>query len=93
MKKLFALLLTALLSVSAVSVSASDIGESKGDVPKIEAGIIQIDGQCNDGTFKVLAEAGVESFIVGTSGLFSRDPDLATAWDKMIAKFNEAVNG
>lgn len=54
--------------------------------------IIQIDGQCNDGTFKVLAEAGVESFIVGTSGLFSRDPDLAAAWDKMIAKFNEAVN-
>lgn len=53
--------------------------------------LIEVDGACNETTFKDLAEAGAEVFIVGTSGLFSLDRDLAKAWDKMVAQFNQAV--
>ncbi len=55
--------------------------------------IIEIDGSCNARTFKILAEAGIESFIVGTSGLFGNDPDLITAYNLMMERFNQAVNG
>ena len=55
--------------------------------------IIEVDGSCNAGTFKELAEAGTECFIVGTSGLFNLDEDLTVAWDKMIENFNACVNG
>ncbi len=48
---------------------------------------IEADGSCNEKTFKELYEAGTEVFIVGTSGLFSKDRDLARAWDKMCADF------
>ena len=54
--------------------------------------IIEIDGSCNKRTFATLAEAGVESFIVGTSGLWNNDPDLARAWDIMMDEFQRAVN-
>lgn len=53
--------------------------------------LIEVDGSCNVNTFKELSEAGVEVFIVGSSGLFNLDSDLATAWDKMIEDFNRAV--
>ncbi|MDO4478795.1 MAG: D-allulose 6-phosphate 3-epimerase [Lachnospiraceae bacterium] len=55
--------------------------------------IIEIDGSCNKKTFKILAEAGVESFIVGSSGLFNNDPDLVKAWDIMADTFDKEVNG
>ncbi|MBQ6583018.1 MAG: allulose-6-phosphate 3-epimerase, partial [Mogibacterium sp.] len=55
--------------------------------------IIEIEGSCNARTFKLLAESGIESFIVGTSALFTKDPDLAKAWDIMMDDFNRAVNG
>lgn len=55
--------------------------------------LIEVDGSCNEGTFKRLAEAGTEVFIVGSSGLFGLDEDLPTAWDKMIENFNRCVNG
>lgn len=51
--------------------------------------IIEIDGSCNERTYQELYEAGVESFIVGTSGLFNLDPDLEKAWDKMAKIFRE----
>lgn len=54
--------------------------------------IVEIDGSCNERTFKELYDAGVESFIVGSSGLFGLDSDLETAWDKM-AKIFEAQTG
>lgn len=54
--------------------------------------LIEVDGSCNERTFHDLAEAGTEVFIVGTSGLFNLDSDLAAAWDKMIDNFNRAVN-
>ena len=55
--------------------------------------IIEIDGSCNAKTYKILAEAGIESFIVGSSGLFNNDPDLVKAYDIMMEQFNKAVNG
>jgi D-allulose-6-phosphate 3-epimerase len=48
---------------------------------------IQIDGSCNKQTFKRLFEAGAESFVVGSSGLFSLDADINIAYKKMIANF------
>lgn len=49
--------------------------------------LIEIDGSCNERTFKKLSDAGVEVFIVGSSGLFSLDNDLEVAWDKMQENF------
>lgn len=54
--------------------------------------IIEIDGSCNKKTYGLLAEAGIESFIVGTSGLFNNDPDLEKAYDIMMDDFNRAVS-
>ena len=39
----------------------------------------------------MLREAGAEVFILGNSGLFDLDPDLATAWDTMIAGYERAT--
>ncbi len=52
---------------------------------------IEVDGSCNERTFKALYEAGAEIFIVGTSGLFSKDRDLARAWEKMLADYTRAT--
>lgn len=49
--------------------------------------LIEIDGSCNERTFKAMNDAGVEIFIVGSSGLFGLDEDLSKAWDKMMAIF------
>lgn len=51
--------------------------------------LIEIDGSCNEKTFHDLEEAGAEVFIVGSSGLFGLDDDLAAAWDKMQNIFRE----
>jgi D-allulose-6-phosphate 3-epimerase len=51
--------------------------------------LIEVDGSCNERTFKDLDEAGVEVFIVGSSGLFGLDLDLAAAWDKMKKIFHQ----
>ncbi|NLI21513.1 MAG: ribulose-phosphate 3-epimerase [Clostridiales bacterium] len=53
--------------------------------------LIQIDGSCNRRTFKRLMNAGAEVLVVGTSGLFSLDADLNTAYDRMLASFDEAI--
>lgn len=55
--------------------------------------IIEIDGSCNEKTFGDLYSAGAECFVVGSSGLFSLDPDLETAWQKMQQSFTEATRG
>ncbi len=44
---------------------------------------IEIDGSCNDNTFKRLIEAGAETLIVGSSGLFGIADTLPNAWQKM----------
>ena len=53
--------------------------------------LIEVDGSCNERTFKALYDAGAEVFIVGTSGLFSKDRDLKLAWEKMLADFRNAT--
>lgn len=52
--------------------------------------LIEIDGSCNTKTFHDLLGAGAEVLIVGTSGLFNLDNDLAVAWDKMTANIRQA---
>ena len=52
---------------------------------------IQIDGSCNVKTYKKLYDAGAEVLIVGSSGLFGLDDDLAKACDKMYDTFNSAI--
>jgi len=72
-------------------------------LPKIEAAAglkrteglafrLQIDGSCNGRTFERLWNAGAEVFILGTSGLFGLDPDLATAWRMMEQSFSDATS-
>ena len=46
--------------------------------------LIEIDGSCNEKTFKMLTDCGAEVLIVGSSGLFNLNSDLVRAWDKMI---------
>ena len=53
--------------------------------------IIEVDGSCNEHTFARLHRVGAECFVVGTSGLFSLDNDLAKAWDKMLDIYSSCV--
>lgn len=50
--------------------------------------LIEVDGSCNERTFKDLYDAGAEVFVIGASGLFSKDKHLETAWDIMRAEFH-----
>lgn len=52
---------------------------------------IQVDGSCNKNTFKRLREAGVDVFILGSSGLFGLDEDLNKACDKVYEQFEEKI--
>jgi D-allulose-6-phosphate 3-epimerase len=52
---------------------------------------ISIDGSCNAKTFKKLNDAGAEMYVMGSSGLFSLDPDLSVAYDRMLQNFRDAV--
>ncbi|MBQ8029600.1 MAG: ribulose-phosphate 3-epimerase [Clostridia bacterium] len=49
--------------------------------------ILEVDGSCNEKTFKKLYKAGAECFVVGTSGLFSKNKNLTKAWDIMRSEF------
>ena len=53
--------------------------------------LIEIDGSCNERTFKRLTSAGAEVLIVGSSGIFNLEEDLVVAWDKMIEIFNREI--
>ncbi|MEY8309824.1 D-allulose 6-phosphate 3-epimerase [Erysipelotrichaceae bacterium 51-3] len=50
---------------------------------------IQIDGSCNKANYKALREAGADIYIIGNKGLFSLDPDLRTACEKMKEEFRK----
>lgn len=52
---------------------------------------IQIDGGCNQATFKRLVNAGADVLVVGTSGLFGLDDDVNIAYDKMLAEYCAAM--
>ena len=53
--------------------------------------IIEVDGSCNKKTYGLLAEAGIESFVMGSTGLFNNDPDLEKAYDIMMEDFRREV--
>ncbi|GAA5421184.1 hypothetical protein TEHN0098T_2288 [Tetragenococcus halophilus subsp. halophilus] len=52
---------------------------------------IQVDGSCNKNTYRSLAEAGADSFIVGTSGLFGLDEDISKAFEKMKIQMGSEI--
>lgn len=52
---------------------------------------IEVDGGCNEHTFRDLKSAGAEVFVVGSSGLFSLDEDLNIAYEKMLENFAKAT--
>ncbi len=50
--------------------------------------IVEIDGSCNNSTFQRLIDAGADSLVVGSSGLFGISETLPAAWDKMKQQIN-----
>ena len=50
-----------------------------------------MDGCCNERYYKALYEAGAEVFILGTSGLFGKDPDTKKAMDIALAEIENAI--
>ena len=50
---------------------------------------IQIDGSCNNKTFKILHDAGADIFVLGSSGLFSRDKNIHTAFSQLRSDFKD----
>ncbi|MDD3337747.1 MAG: D-allulose 6-phosphate 3-epimerase [Lachnospiraceae bacterium] len=52
---------------------------------------IAVDGCCNEAYYRQLYDAGTEVFIVGTSGLFSKDKDTAKALEITENLINEAL--
>lgn len=53
---------------------------------------IEIDGSCNQGTYKKLMAAGADVFIVGTSGLFNHADNIGDAWQLMSEQILAARN-
>ncbi len=53
---------------------------------------IEIDGSCNERTFKSLIEAGADVLIDGSSGLFNNAADIRQAWHIMQANIQHAQN-
>lgn len=53
--------------------------------------LTEIDGSCNEKTFNVISQSGVDVFIVGTSGLFSLADNVSDAWDKMVDIYQREV--
>lgn len=52
---------------------------------------IQVDGSCNETTFKRLVEAGAEVLVLGTSGLFAYDVDVRIAYRKMLETYDKTM--
>ncbi|MBE3102138.1 MAG: ribulose-phosphate 3-epimerase [Firmicutes bacterium] len=52
---------------------------------------IQVDGACNEATFKKLAKAGAEIYVMGNTGLFKNDTDVSKAYSIMLDTFEREV--
>lgn len=46
--------------------------------------LIEVDGSCNSEHYSMMKKAGADIFVVGTSGLFSLNQDIAIAWKQML---------
>jgi D-allulose-6-phosphate 3-epimerase len=53
--------------------------------------LTEIDGACNEKTFKRIHETGVDVIIVGGTALFSQDKDLSIAWNKLLTTFERCI--
>lgn len=53
--------------------------------------LIEVDGSCNVNTYHQLLSCGAEILIMGSSGLFKKNLSLDTAWKKMTADINNAI--
>lgn len=51
--------------------------------------VIEMDGSSNRKSFKRIDEANPDIYIVGRSGLFGLDGDIAKAWSIMVADYQE----
>ncbi|HEY0208530.1 D-allulose 6-phosphate 3-epimerase [Acerihabitans sp.] len=51
---------------------------------------IEIDGSCNQRTYRSLIAAGADVLIVGSSGLFNNAPDIHQAWKMMTEHIQDA---
>lgn len=51
---------------------------------------IEIDGSCNNSTYKQLINAGADVLIVGSSGLFSQSDNIVQAWSIMMQQIDVA---
>ena len=51
--------------------------------------VIEMDGSSNRKSFKRIDEANPDIYIVGRSGLFGLDYDIAKAWSIMVADYQE----
>lgn len=60
-------------------VSLHELRNQKGYVYDIE-----VDGSCNEEHLHMIENAGTDIFVLGTSGLFALDKNLAKAWERMI---------
>lgn len=54
--------------------------------------LIEVDGSCNQDTYAQLYEAGAEIFVMGSTGLFGKDPDIAKAWEIMRGDMDMALD-
>lgn len=48
--------------------------------------VLEVDGSCNEKTFKQYYKSGIEQYVLGT-GLFNKSKDLVEAWDIFIENF------
>ena len=51
--------------------------------------VIEMDGSSNRKSFKRIDEANPDIYIVGRSGLFGLDDDIAKAWEIMVIDYEE----
>ncbi len=67
MKKFFSAILAGVVLASmATSIAASDIGESKGDVPKVPDGQITIDGKIDEAVWADALQVQIDTFNTGS---------------------------
>lgn len=51
--------------------------------------VIEMDGSSNRKSFRRIDAAGPDIYIVGRSGLFGLDEDIANAWEIMVNDYEE----
>ncbi|WP_406734583.1 D-allulose 6-phosphate 3-epimerase [Vibrio scophthalmi] len=53
--------------------------------------LIETDGACDKKTYKTLINAGADVLVIGKTGLFNNDINIAKAWDIMMSNIKTTV--